>query len=132
MKTVVKYILLFIAIALSFNILADHNMNKQEVTYARFNDDVRDINEAVITLKQEGGSFAVKGHSMWKPLTDTMPPMSLIDGKVKFKDSIAEYVSGNCSLTLELDNEELIVSGYKSECGGLYVTFDGIYKIVKE
>lgn len=101
-------------------------------TYVRFIDEAEDTNEAVLTVtKDSSGNFRIDGFASWAPIGDTSldrARVGSVSGALLMKGGIGFYQSSACHLNIKFDNETIIVANDNHQCGGLNVTFDGVYR----
>jgi hypothetical protein len=79
------------------------------------------------------GFLNVTGDSYWKGLGDNIH-IGELDGKAPHKDGVVQYSDGeseyDCRATMRLATEKYLIVADNGNCGGMNVSFSGIYQKV--
>jgi hypothetical protein len=87
-------------------------------------------NDIVITDNKLAGFLNVTGNALWKGLGDNVH-IGELDGRFATEGNLLEYSDGDdeydCKATMRLIGEFLVVSD-NMNCGGVNVSFSGVYR----
>ena len=102
--------------------------------YERYIDNKIDTNAAYIDVaNHEHDNFQLSGSALWVGNAENgNVNMGNIEGVFPFHNNTIRYSSDDCKLVVTCSEESLIVSNDNLMCGGLNVSFDGLYKKVNK
>ena len=128
-----KIILAVFAMMSAVSVMAEDYSN---ITghYERYIDNKIDTNAAYIDVaNHEHDKFQISGSAIWVGNAENgNVNMGNIEGVFPLDNNTIRYSSDDCKLIVTFSEESLIVSKDNLMCGGLNVSFDGLYKKVNK
>jgi hypothetical protein len=102
--------------------------------YERYINNKIDTNAAYIDVaNHEHDKFQILGSAIWVGNAENgNVNMGNIEGVFPLDNNTIRYSSDDCKLKVTFSEESLIVSKDNLMCGGLNVSFDGLYKKVNK
>jgi len=96
--------------------------------YTRYFEGAEDNNRAEITLSKQGNKIQISGFSLWVS-SNNSPHTGEFEGHVILKENAeGHFNQGECQFTINYTLDELIITEDNYQCGGMNVTFNGLYK----